>query len=137
MDAKTHPYISTGLKNNKFGIAFDRALDVYRRAAAMSHIRIVGVDCHIGSQLTNDKPLQEAMERIVALADVYDALTSKRCYKEAFPHDHARSIIQKESGAHFDPRVVAAFLAAEEDFLQIQRQYRSDIDHSVAAPVVV
>ncbi|MCY7389679.1 MAG: diaminopimelate decarboxylase [Burkholderiales bacterium] len=69
VDAKTHPYISTGLKNNKFGIAFDRAIDVYRRATALSHIRIVGVDCHIGSQLTDDKPLREAMQRIVALAD--------------------------------------------------------------------
>jgi diaminopimelate decarboxylase len=70
VDAKTHPYISTGLKNNKFGIAFNRALDVYRRAAALSHILVVGVDCHIGSQLTDDAPLQEAMARIVALSDV-------------------------------------------------------------------
>ena len=69
VDAKTHPYISTGLKNNKFGIAVDRAMDVYRRAAALSHIEVVGVDCHIGSQLTDDTPLQEAMARIVALAD--------------------------------------------------------------------
>ena len=69
VDAKTHPYISTGLKNNKFGIAVDRAMDVYRRAAALSHIEVIGVDCHIGSQLTDDAPLQEAMARIVALAD--------------------------------------------------------------------
>lgn len=69
VDAKTHPYISTGLKNNKFGIAVDRALDVYRCAATLSNIRVVGVDCHIGSQLTDDAPLQEAMARIVALAD--------------------------------------------------------------------
>ena len=69
VDAKTHPYISTGLKNNKFGIASDRAMHVYRRAAALSHIQVVGVDCHIGSQLTDDAPLQEAMRRIVALAD--------------------------------------------------------------------
>ena len=69
VDAKTHPYISTGLKNNKFGIAFDRVLAVYRRAAGLSNIDIVGVDCHIGSQLTDDSPLREAMGRIVALAD--------------------------------------------------------------------
>lgn len=69
VDAKTHPYISTGLKNNKFGVAFDRAMDVYRHAVALSHIEVVGVDCHIGSQLTDDAPLQEAMGRIVALAD--------------------------------------------------------------------
>ena len=69
VDAKTHPYISTGLKNNKFGIAFDRALAVYRQAAELSHIDVVGVDCHIGSQLTDDAPLLEAMTRIVGLAD--------------------------------------------------------------------
>ncbi len=69
VDAKTHPYISTGLKNNKFGIAFDRALEVYRQAASLSHIDVVGVDCHIGSQLTDASPLLEAMSRIVALAD--------------------------------------------------------------------
>lgn len=73
VDAKTHPYISTGLKNNKFGIAFDRALAVYRRAAGLSNIDVVGVDCHIGSQLTDDAPLQEAMGRIVALADALTA----------------------------------------------------------------
>ncbi len=69
VDAKTHPYISTGLKNNKFGIAFDRARDVYRRAATMSGISIVGVDCHIGSQLVDAAPLIEAMQKIVGLAD--------------------------------------------------------------------
>ena len=69
VDAKTHPYISTGLKNNKFGIAFDRALAVYQLAASLSHLDVVGVDCHIGSQLTDAAPLLEAMTRIVALAD--------------------------------------------------------------------
>ncbi len=69
VDAKTHPYISTGLKNNKFGIAVERAMAVYQRAVLLSHIQVVGVDCHIGSQLTDDAPLQEAMGRIVALAD--------------------------------------------------------------------
>ncbi len=69
VDARTHPYISTGLKNNKFGIAFDRALAVYRLAASLSHLDVVGVDCHIGSQLTDAAPLLEAMSRIVALAD--------------------------------------------------------------------
>ena len=69
VDAKTHPYISTGLKTNKFGIAFDRALYVYRQAAALSHIDVTGVDCHIGSQLTDAAPLLEAMTRLVKLAD--------------------------------------------------------------------
>lgn len=69
VDAKTHPYISTGLKNNKFGVAYDRALAVYRKAAALSHIEVTGIDCHIGSQLTDDAPLREAMSRIVSMAD--------------------------------------------------------------------
>lgn len=69
VDAKTHPYISTGLKNNKFGVAFDRARAVYERAFTLPHIEVTGVDCHIGSQLTDDTPLREAMARIVALAD--------------------------------------------------------------------
>lgn len=69
VDARTHPYISTGLKNNKFGVSFDRAMAVYRKAATLAHIEVAGVDCHIGSQLTDDAPLREAMGRIVALAD--------------------------------------------------------------------
>jgi diaminopimelate decarboxylase len=69
VDAKTHPYISTGLRNNKFGVAFDRALAVYRKAASLPNIEVAGVDCHIGSQLTDDAPLREAMSRLVALAD--------------------------------------------------------------------
>ncbi len=73
VDAKTHPYISTGLKNNKFGVAFDRAMAVYRQAAALPHIEVAGVDCHIGSQLTDDAPLREAMARIVSLADALEA----------------------------------------------------------------
>lgn len=73
VDAKTHPYISTGLKNNKFGVAFDSALSVYRKAAALANIDVAGVDCHIGSQLTDDAPLREAMSRIVSLADALKA----------------------------------------------------------------
>jgi len=73
VDAQTHPYISTGLKNNKFGVAFDRALPVYRKAASLANIEVAGVDCHIGSQLTSDAPLREAMSRIVALADTLKA----------------------------------------------------------------
>jgi putative two-component system response regulator len=61
--------------------------------------------------------------RIVALADVYDALTSKRVYKAAFAHEVAKDIIVKESGIHFDPAVVAAFLAAEQAFLTIRDQF--------------
>ena len=69
VDAKTHPYISTGLKANKFGIAYTDALAAYRHAAALPHLRIVGIDCHIGSQLTDLSPLTEACERILLLVD--------------------------------------------------------------------
>ncbi|MBL8510918.1 MAG: diaminopimelate decarboxylase [Betaproteobacteria bacterium] len=69
VDAKTHPYISTGLKNNKFGIAFDRARSTYQHAATLGNLEIVGIDCHIGSQLSDAAPLLEAMTRIVDLAD--------------------------------------------------------------------
>jgi diaminopimelate decarboxylase len=69
VDARSHPYISTGLKENKFGIEIHAAEDVYRRAAAMEHIRVVGIDCHIGSQLTDLAPFLDALDRVLALAD--------------------------------------------------------------------
>lgn len=67
VDAMTHPYISTGMKENKFGIDFSEALDAYRDAKAMSHVDIQGVDCHIGSQLTDVAPYVDAMQRMVVL----------------------------------------------------------------------
>ncbi len=69
VDAQTHPYISTGLKENKFGIAIDLAMDVYRHAAAMPHIDIVGIDCHIGSQLTATAPFLDALDKVLKLAE--------------------------------------------------------------------
>jgi len=73
VDAKTHPYISTGLKANKFGIAMRDAEQAYRRAASLPHIQIIGVDCHIGSQLTDLSPLIAACERLIALIDKLSA----------------------------------------------------------------
>ncbi|WP_024298553.1 diaminopimelate decarboxylase [Methylomicrobium lacus] len=67
VDANTHPYISTGLKENKFGIAFEQALSEYQRAARMPNIKIIGIDCHIGSQLTETRPFLDALDRILAL----------------------------------------------------------------------
>jgi len=69
VDAKTHPYISTGLKENKFGIDIELALDVYQQAAAMSNLRLVGVDCHIGSQLTQVEPFVDALDRVLLLVE--------------------------------------------------------------------
>lgn len=67
VDALTHPYISTGLKENKFGIDIDEALHEYRRAAEMPNIKIVGIDCHIGSQLTESRPFLDALDRVLDL----------------------------------------------------------------------
>lgn len=69
VDPKTHPYISTGLKENKFGIAFEDALETYRVAAALPHLEVTGIDCHIGSQLLDDAPLLEALDKVMGLAD--------------------------------------------------------------------
>ena len=73
VDAKTHPYISTGLKNNKFGVAFEDALDVYTQAAAMPNIAVHGVDCHIGSQITELSPFIDALDKVLSLVDVLEA----------------------------------------------------------------
>ncbi|HEY1180696.1 MAG TPA: diaminopimelate decarboxylase, partial [Rhodocyclaceae bacterium] len=69
VDPKTHPYISTGLKSNKFGVAFEDARSLYRRAASLKNIEIHGLDCHIGSQLLDPAPAAEAAEKILGLAD--------------------------------------------------------------------
>lgn len=69
VDAGTHPYISTGLKENKFGISSERALEVYRTAAQMDGIRVTGIDCHIGSQLTTVAPFLDAIDRLLAMVD--------------------------------------------------------------------
>lgn len=69
VDAKTHPYISTGLKQNKFGVAYGEAVALYRRAHGLPNLRITGIDCHIGSQLTETSPFIAAAEKILALVD--------------------------------------------------------------------
>lgn len=69
VDAKTHPYISTGLRDNKFGIAFDQAPRVYQLAQQMPNLNVVGIDCHIGSQLTDLDPFIDAVDRLLGLID--------------------------------------------------------------------
>jgi diaminopimelate decarboxylase len=69
VDAKTHPYISTGLKENKFGVAFGDAEAVYRKAAQLEHIEVIGMDCHIGSQLTEMSPYIDALDRLLELIE--------------------------------------------------------------------
>ena len=73
VDAGTHPYISTGLKHNKFGIPHERALEAYRRAAALPRLQVVGIDCHIGSQITSIAPYLDALDRVLDLVERVEA----------------------------------------------------------------
>jgi len=73
VNAGTHPYISTGLKDNKFGIAHERALAAYRHAAALAGLRVVGIDCHIGSQITEVAPYLDALDRLLDLVEAVEA----------------------------------------------------------------
>lgn len=69
VDAKTHPYISTGLKENKFGIPSDSVFETYQYAASLPNLEIIGIDCHIGSQLTETKPFVDALDRVIMMID--------------------------------------------------------------------
>ena len=69
VDAGTHPYISTGLKENKFGIAIEKVSELYQWANKQSHLNVQGVDCHIGSQLTEIEPFLDALDKLVVLID--------------------------------------------------------------------
>ncbi len=107
VDAQTHPYISTGLKENKFGIDFDLALALYRHAKSLPNLNIVGIDCHIGSQLTSIQPFTDALHKVIALIDALAAegIILKHvdigggigiCYQDETPiniNDYAREIL--------------------------------------------
>ncbi len=80
VDAKTHPYISTGLKENKFGIDINEAFAQYQHAATLEHINILGIDCHIGSQLTETEPFLDALDKVLLLVD--------RLYAEKITIEH-------------------------------------------------
>ncbi len=73
VDPKTHPYISTGLKGSKFGVAHDRVLQTYQRAAILAGIKVVGIDCHIGSQITEIAPYLDAVDRMLDLVEAIEA----------------------------------------------------------------
>jgi diaminopimelate decarboxylase len=112
VDAKTHPYISTGLKENKFGISIDDALIAYQRAAEAGHIDVYGIDCHIGSQLTEIAPFVDALERVLTLIDRLEdrGIVLKhldmggglgiRYHEEQPPQpaDHAAALVQRLQG---------------------------------------
>lgn len=112
VDAQTHPYISTGLKENKFGIDVSQALRVYQIAAGLDHLQIKGVDCHIGSQLTSLSPFLDALDRVLVLVDELAAIGIElehldlggglgvNYQNENPPHpaEYARAIVQKLGG---------------------------------------
>jgi diaminopimelate decarboxylase len=96
VDAGTHPYISTGLKENKFGIPIERAPEVYQQALAMGHLEAVGIDCHIGSQLTSTQPFADALDRVLDMIQTLSKLNINLkhidiggglgvCYKDETP----------------------------------------------------
>jgi diaminopimelate decarboxylase len=100
VDAKTHPYISTGLKENKFGINFDDAEAVYLKARDLPHIDVIGIDCHIGSQLTEISPFVDALERLLflvqlsAVDSVFDIKMKRRlCRRNGRVHYAINSMI--------------------------------------------
>ena len=72
VDPKTHPYISTGLKGNKFGVAHDRAVQAYRHAASLPGLKVMGIDCHIGSQITEASPYLDALEKVLDLVEAVE-----------------------------------------------------------------
>ena len=73
VDAKTHPYISTGLKNNKFGVAYDDCVALYQKARTLPNIKITGIDCHIGSQITQASPYLDSNDKILDLVEKLQA----------------------------------------------------------------
>ena len=115
VDAKTHPYISTGLKNNKFGVAYEDAFSLYLRAEAMPNVEVHGVDCHIGSQLTEIAPFLAALDRVLLLVDRLEAAGVKIThldlgggvgirYRDETPPevaDYAAALIQRLAGRSY------------------------------------
>ncbi|MCJ8319442.1 MAG: diaminopimelate decarboxylase [Colwellia sp.] len=140
VDAGTHPYISTGLKENKFGIAIDDALSVYQYAASLSNLEVKGVDCHIGSQLTELIPFLDALDRVLLLVDnlVQQGINLSHldvggglgvCYQDEtppHPKEYARALAEKLSG--YDLKLIyepgraimanAGILVTEVEFLK-------------------
>ncbi len=117
---KTHAELGAkALQYAVDSLGFDSFLNIAKEIAEYHHERWDGSGYPMGLN-GNDIPLSA---RLMALADVYDALISRRVYKEPFTHDHAVSLIKKESGKHFDPDIVNAFLENESEFVKIAQKY--------------
>lgn len=115
VDPKTHPYISTGLKGNKFGIAYVDAVRVYRHARDLPHLEVIGIDCHIGSQITEVSPFTDALDKVLLLIDALEkegiAIHHLDlggglgiCYSDETPPpvaDYAEALLEKLAGRKF------------------------------------
>ena len=115
VDPKTHPYISTGLKGNKFGIAYADAVRLYRKANDMANLEVVGIDCHIGSQITEVSPFADALDKVLALIDALEKENIRIhhldlggglgiCYSDETPppvSDYADTLLEKLAGRNF------------------------------------
>ncbi len=116
VDANTHPYISTGLKENKFGIEIEQALVEYRRAAKMDNIKVLGIDCHIGSQLTDTAPFLDALDKVLDLVNILqqEGISLHHldlggglgiCYKDEqppLPAEYVSAVLQRLSGKDYE-----------------------------------
>jgi diaminopimelate decarboxylase len=108
VDAKTHPYITTGLKQNKFGVALDETLALYRRAARLPNIEIVGIDCHIGSQITEVAPYVDAADKVL---DLVDALESEAIVLRHIDFGGGLGIAYRDESPPAAGALIAAMLA--------------------------
>jgi len=116
VDAQTHPYISTGLKENKFGLAIETAFSEYQRANELAHLKVVGLDCHIGSQLTEVTPFVDALDRVLSLLARLEAvgITIEHldlggglgiCYRDEqppLPADYVKALYKKLAGSPYE-----------------------------------
>lgn len=146
VDAQTHPYISTGLKDNKFGIDINQALRIYLKASKYSHLNIVGLDCHIGSQLTQVTPFIDALDRLISLIQQLkqQGITLKHldlggglgvCYKDEtppHPREYISAILQKLQLHDLALEVIlepGRAIAANAGVLLTQIQYLKHTEH--------
>lgn len=145
VDAKTHPYISTGLKENKFGISVERAVPAYQRASELENIDVVGMDCHIGSQLTSIKPFVDAVDRLLVLIDQLAELNIKISHLDVggglgvvydneeppLPFDYAKVLLERiqdrpDLELIFEP---GRAIAANAGILVTQIEYLKETEH--------
>ena len=100
VDAGTHPYISTGLKGNKFGIPHERALAAYERAAGLAHLDVTGIDCHIGSKILDPAPLGEALERVMELVAALEQRGIRLAHVDVGGGLHFTTVITRVRATH-------------------------------------